>query len=115
MNEESYNYEKGPEIYYYEFYSDGPNGKIKKMVQFQQISSDEEIFNLGFGDVNTESGQVNDLSVSNNQDTRKILSTVAKTVLEFIQDHPNAIIMARGSTPLEPGYIRWASRNFGRK
>lgn len=30
MNEESYNFEKGPEIYYYEFYSDGPNGKIKQ-------------------------------------------------------------------------------------
>jgi hypothetical protein len=99
MHEESYNFEKGPEIHYYEFYSNGPNGKIKKVIQYQQVSSDEEIFNLGFGDVDIESGQVNDLSVSNNQDTKRVLITVAKTILEFMEEHPTAIIIAKGSTP----------------
>src|SRR5690606_6768889 len=99
MNEQGYHFERSPEIYYYEFYSYGPKGKIKKVIQYQQVSSDEEIFNPGFGDVEVETGNVNDLSVSNNQDTKKVLATVAQTVLAFMEERPKAIIMAKGSTP----------------
>jgi len=99
MNEDSYRFEKSPLTYYYEFYSHGPKGKIKKVVQYQQVSMDEEVFNLGFGDVEFETGEVNDLSISNNQDTRKVLATIAQTVVAFVEDHPKAVIMAKGSTP----------------
>lgn len=99
MKEESYSFIKDSEIYYYEFYSEGPNGKIRKVIQYQQFPSDEDLFSLGFGDVDDESKQLDDLAVSNNKDTKKILATVAKTVVAFLNEHPTAIIMAQGSTP----------------
>jgi len=46
----------------------------------------------------TAMGQMNDLAVSNNQDTKKVLATVAKTVIEFLEEHPTAVITAKGST-----------------
>jgi len=99
MNEESYSFIKEPGIFYYEFFSEGPNGKIRKVVQFQQVSISDDVYNLGFGDFNEQLGEVDDLSVSNNQDTQKVLATVAKTVIDFMKQHPEAIVMARGSTP----------------
>jgi hypothetical protein len=99
MNEESYSFTKEPGIFYYEFFSEGPNGKIRKVVQFHQISATEDIYNLGFGDFNEELGEVDDLSVSNNQDTQKVLTTVAQTVIDFMRQHPEAIVLAKGSTP----------------
>jgi hypothetical protein len=98
MREETYLFSKEPDIFYYEFFSEGPNGKIRKVVQFQQVSVSGNVYNLGFGDYNDELKIVNDLSVSNNQDTQKILATVAKTVVDFMSQRPNAIVIAKGST-----------------
>lgn len=42
--------------------------------------------------------QMDDLVVSNNQDKQKVLATVALVVKDFIEDYPNAIIFAKGST-----------------
>lgn len=99
MKEESYSFNKEPDIFYYEFFSAGPNGIIRKVVQFHQVSATEDIYNLGFGDFNEQLGDVDDLSVSNNKDTQKVLSTVAKTVTDFLEQHPKATVLARGSTP----------------
>lgn len=99
MNQDSYPFAKEPEIFYYEFFSEGPNGKIRKVVQFQQVSGSVEVYNLGFGDFNADFGEIDDLSVSNNQDTQKVLVTVARTVVDFMQQHPKSIVLARGSTP----------------
>src|ERR1700679_3254716 len=98
MNEESYHFKKEPEIFYYEFFSEGPNGKIKKVVQFQQIPNSVNIYKLGFGDFNEDLGDIDDLSVSNNQDTQKVLATVARTVVDFMQQHSGSIVIAKGST-----------------
>ncbi|WP_373425542.1 DUF6934 family protein [Parapedobacter tibetensis] len=37
MNEDSYSFEKTPEVYTYEFYSEGPQGRIRKVVQYHLI------------------------------------------------------------------------------
>ena len=68
-------------------------------MQFQQISLSEDIYNLGFGDFNEDLDDIDDRSVSNNQDTQKVLTTVAKTVIDFMHQHPRSIVMAKGSTP----------------
>jgi hypothetical protein len=98
MNEEGYSFTKEPEIFYYEFFSEGPNGKIRKVIQFQQIPEAKNIYNLGFGDFNEDTGEVDDLSISNNKDTQKVLVTVANAVIDFLKQHPYAIVMAKGST-----------------
>jgi hypothetical protein len=98
MKEESYSFKKEPDIFYYEFFSEGPNGVIRKVVQFQQIPTAEDTYNLGFGDFNEQLGDIDDLSVSNNRDTQKVLATVAQTVTDFMRQHPEAIVLAKGST-----------------
>jgi hypothetical protein len=81
MNKESYVVKKGQIISSYEFFSEGPRGKIRKVIAYQEIPGDELIFNLAFGDIN-EMGEIDDLAISNNSDARKILITVAKTAIE---------------------------------
>ena len=84
----------------YEFYSKGPRGNIKKAVRFTKIREDEPaVYNLGFGDMDEETGNVCDLSVSNNQDTKTVLASVAFAALQFSYHFNNPYIYAEGSTP----------------
>ena len=99
MQMEAYLFIKRPESFYYEFFSDGPNGSIKKVVEFYRLQDQEqEIYNLGFGDWDEENQCINGLATTNNLDRDKVLATVAETVIAFIHDHPQAIILAVGST-----------------
>lgn len=94
-----YPFVKRPESHYYEFFSEGQNGSIKKVVEYFRLQELEaEVFNLAFGDWDEESHRINDLSISNNADKDKVLATVAATVTDFMKDHPDAIIIASGST-----------------
>ncbi len=48
----------------YEFFSDDPRGEIMKVAQFTQLRKlGDIIYNLGFGDYNEESGEVDDLTL----------------------------------------------------
>jgi hypothetical protein len=95
----TYPFVRRPESYYYEFYSEGPNGSIKKVVEYYRLQELEtEVFNLAFGDWDEDKNRINDLSITNNADREKVLATVAATVADFIKDHPDAIIIATGST-----------------
>lgn len=98
MQEEKYSFNRGPEIYQYEFFSKGRKGSIQKIVHFQLIDEDRQVFNLAFGDWDEAKGTINDYIKSNNGDRQKILATVAQTVLDFMNKHPTAIVLAQGST-----------------
>jgi hypothetical protein len=80
----------------YEFYSEGPQGRIKKSVVYSHIEGN--LYNLGFGDWNEELKGLDDSSRSNNGDRDKVLATVAYTALDFIGQFPDAQIFAEGST-----------------
>lgn len=82
----------------FEFVSEGPKGHITKRVLYQKNDS-EFIFNLAFGDVNIETGDFDDYAITNNGDSNKVLATVAKSILIFIEKNPNAYIYAEGSSP----------------
>src|SRR6476659_8472506 len=97
MNLERYIYFTNPDFKDYEFYSEGPKGKIKKVVRFSRISEDPVVYNLGFGDED-EDGSVNDNAISNNGDRDKVLATVANTIIDFTNHHGNHYIYAAGST-----------------
>ncbi|MFI5196687.1 MAG: DUF6934 family protein [Chitinophagales bacterium] len=100
MNLERYEYVVNEMLLDYEFESDGPKGKIKKLVSYvPQNVGGITYFNLGFGDLNVETGKINDLAISDNKDTEKILVTIAATVLEFTQHFPDIMVYAKGSTP----------------
>lgn len=99
MAEDKYTYLKIPEEYYYEFYSEGPKGIIKKIIRYRLIQEIPfKIYNLGFGDWDENASDVNDIVNTNNQDRQRVLATVADTVLDFLKSHPDASVFARGST-----------------
>ncbi len=97
MLDERYIVEFGAEAQVFEFDSDGPKGKIRKLVQYTEINL-KDYYNLGFGDKDHRTNAIDDLIVTNNGDSQKILATVASTLFEFTNHHPNANIIAIGST-----------------
>ena len=97
MREEQYKIRSKSFDTTFEFISEGPNGMIKKKVQYQRIDEDEELYNLAFGDVSSNNKNIDDKVVSNNGDRDKVLATVAATLFVFMKEYPNAIVYAKGS------------------
>jgi hypothetical protein len=81
----------------FEFISEGPNGLIRKLIQFQ-VTNQPNIYNLAFGDKNAETGQIDDLAVSNNGDSEKVLATVVAALYAFFDKHPDTFVYVTGSS-----------------
>ena len=80
----------------YHFFSEGPQGRIKKAVVYSRMEDD--LFNLAFGDWNETLLRLDDSPRSNNKDRDKVLATVAFTALDFTNRFPDIQIFAEGST-----------------
>lgn len=80
------------------------------MVEYAETST-EGVFNLAFGDFDKKTKTINDLSVTNNGDSLKVLATVASTVYAFLEKHPNAYIVATGSTNVRTRLYRMGITN----
>jgi hypothetical protein len=105
MNQPKYQYRSEEFLLFYEFISEGPKGSIKKVVQYTETAT-ENVYNLGFGDFDETTQSINDLSITNNGDSLKVLATVASTVYAFMKQHPNAWIFATGSTAVRTRLYR---------
>lgn len=70
---------------------------ISKLIAYQCIDEDRQIFNLALVDKSSD-GTVSDLAISNNQDMETVLATVVATIPEFFGTFPAGIIYFRGST-----------------
>jgi len=99
MNLPKYPYYVGDDALEYSFYSKGPRGTIKKSVLYFKINDDPVIYNLGFGDEDLSTGEVSDISISDNQDGYMVLATVANTIIDFSNRYGNHLIYIEGSTP----------------
>jgi hypothetical protein len=96
---EKYIIEYSEDFLLFSFYSIGPNGIIKKMVEFDLISSlTFDLYNLGLGDANESGDAIDDTVISNNHDTEKVLATVAYIALEFNKHFPHAFISIEANT-----------------
>lgn len=96
MKYDKYQLESDKKLLIFEFTSVGPKGRIKKIVQYSETNL-KDYFNLGFGDKDEKTGEINDLVITNNGDSQQVLATVASTVYAFTDKHPDAWIYARGS------------------
>ena len=110
MKYEKYHIEAFSSFLKYEFVSKGPNGHIRKQVIFRQTEN-ARVYNLGFGDVDDESGEINDITVTNNNDSQKILATVGLTVLHFFEKNPDKYVFAIGSTQARTRLYRMGISN----
>ena len=97
MNEPVYDVSYLPSENRYYFESIGRKGKITKVVAFTEKQND--IYNLGFGDFNPVTGQVDDKVKSENGDMPKVLATVLHITAQFLSDNPMLYVFFKGSTP----------------
>ncbi len=97
MNIERYNLKAEDTLTVFEFASDGPQGRILKIIKFSETNL-KGLYNLAFGDKDSETGDLNDLSVSNNGDSEKVLATIISAVYAFTDYYPNSVVYATGST-----------------
>ncbi|HPH99249.1 MAG TPA: hypothetical protein PK772_02850 [Chitinophagaceae bacterium] len=81
----------------FEFTSTGHKGQVNKIIQYTPTEL-KNIYNLGFGDKDMKTGLINDLSVTDNGDSQKVLATVAFSIYLFTEAHPDALVYAVGST-----------------
>ena len=101
MNLQRYEYFVKNNFSDFEFFSEGPNGRIKKAVRFTKLTEEEPfLYNLGFGDVSETTGDIDDTARRNNNDRDMVLATVARTVIDFTNAHGNPYILAIGITPV---------------
>src|SRR5690242_19478876 len=97
MNREMYDLIRFKSRNWFDFFSKGPKGLIWKTIQFKPTG--KNIIDLSYGDWNELIQKVDDRSRSNNLDRDKLLNTVARAVLEFLEYHPGVRLDACGSTP----------------
>ena len=97
MELDKYELKSGERLEVYEFISVGPNGRITKLVQYTPTNY-KDLYNLGFGDKNAETGDIDDNVISNNGDSEKVLATVVATLYAFTDAYRDALVYATGST-----------------
>ena len=97
---ERYEYKKSRIPGQFFFYSNGPKGRIRKVVMYGYLGKINGFhnFNVGFGDWDPKSGEINDLTVTDNKDREKVLATVAATAVEFTRATRKCRLIIRGST-----------------
>jgi hypothetical protein len=87
MKLDRYELKAGRNLTTFEFLSEGPKGKIIKLVQFQQMNL-PNLYNLAFGDLNPLTGQFDDKIITDNGDSEKVLATVVAAVYAFTGQYP---------------------------
>jgi hypothetical protein len=93
----------------FRFISEGPNGRIKKVVHYVRIYPN--FYNLGFGDLNILTNEIDDRVITNNGDSQKVLITVAYTLFVFTDHYPRAFVVAAGSLPARTRLYRMGISN----
>ncbi len=111
MRIKKYHLKSDNTLTYFEFISVGSKGAIRKMIEFQ-VTSTPGLYNLAFGDKNPKSGELDDLAISNNGDTEKVLGTVVAALYVFFDKNPQALVYATGSTPARTRLYRMGLTRF---
>jgi len=107
MNYESYNaVSVADDLSSFDFVSKGKKGEIRKRIIFMPTAL-PDIYILAFGNI-TESGDLDDLSISDNGDRNKILATIATAVDIYTERHPDRMIYFMGSTKQRTRLYRMA-------
>ncbi len=95
----------------FEFISEGTKGAIRKLIEFQ-ATTDPDVYNLAFGDKDPLTDDINDLAVTNNGDTEKVLATVIAALYVFFDNYPAAYVYATGSTETRTRLYRMGITKF---
>lgn len=96
MNHPGYDLTVSEDRLRYDFASEGPRGSIRKVIEYSYVPW-LGMWNLGFGDFDTATGQVSDSIITDNGDGRKVMATVIRTVPDFFSFRPGETVIFTGS------------------
>lgn len=96
----------------FKFTSVGVKGNIEKGIHFEKTAS-ENVVNLAFGDVNKNTGKIDDEIISNNGDRDKILATVFSALYIYTSQFPEHFVTIKGSTQARTRLYRMAITVYG--
>jgi hypothetical protein len=111
MKTEKYYLKSESKFTRFEFISEGRRGAIRKLIEFQETTN-PDVYNLAFGDFNPQTQEINDLAVSDNGDTEKVLATVVNAVYTFFNNYPDVFVYATGSTKARTRLYRMGITRF---
>jgi len=111
MKVEKYALKSESNLTVFEFISEGSKGTIRKLVQFQ-ATNEPGLYNLAFGGKNAETNEIDDLAISNNNDSEKVLATVVAALYAFFDKHPDVFVYATGSTSARTRLYRMGITRF---
>ena len=111
MKAEKYYLKSESKFTRFEFISEGPKGAIRKLIEFQETTN-PDVFNLAFGDFNHQTQEFDDLLISDNGDTEKVLATVVNAVYTFFNKYPDLFVYATGSTKARTRLYRMGITRF---
>ena len=111
MKIEKYHLRSDETLSVFEFISVGPKGAIRKIIHFQ-LTYTPGLYNLAFGDKDPLTGEIDDLAITNNGDTDKVLATVTAALYIFLDKNPDALVYATGSTPARTRLYRMGITRF---
>jgi hypothetical protein len=93
------------------FLSEGPKGKIEKLIQFSLVNQNG-LYNLAFGDRDPFTGDIDDRVITDNGDSEKVLATVVAAVYAFCDRFPQSWVYATGSTGARTRLYRMGINKF---
>jgi hypothetical protein len=97
MHIDRYHLSADKDLFFFEFVSIGPKGRIAKVIQFT-LTATEGIYNLALGDKSGSTKKIDFLVVSDNHDSEKVLATVVSAIYAFTDWHRDAWVFAEGNT-----------------
>lgn len=104
MNLETYPIEE-VEPLIFTFVSKGKKGDIFKIIRYDLMS--EDVYNLGFGDLDLKTLDIDDTVNSDNGDIVRVMATVIQTLSLFFEIHPNKKVSFEGSDSKRTNFYNW--------
>jgi hypothetical protein len=95
MDHPKYHFKRTDELHF-DFESIGKKGLVLKRVTF--IEFEFGFFNMGLGDVDEATGEVNYHSITDNGDRDKVLATVTQIIEDIFISYPEHTIFFKGTT-----------------
>ena len=111
MKLEKYSLKSESNFTVFEFISEGPNGLIRKLIQFQKTNQ-PNLYHLAFGDKDPQTGELDDIVISNNGDSEKVLATVVASLYAFFDKYPYTSVYVTGSTSARTRLYRMGINRF---